>query len=768
MIIFNEKKDCSGCGACSNVCPKQCISMVEDTEGFLYPQIDSTKCIRCDACENVCPIIKGKTKKTRGSASSFVAFAKDEQIRLASSSGGLFTLFAEIVIEQGGVVFGASFDESFNVKHTYAESIEDLSKFRGSKYAQSKIGDSYKAAKAFLDSGRIVFFTGTPCQIGGLYAYLRKDYDNLITQDLICHGVPSPMVWRKYLEYCEKSANSSIKKISFRDKTLGWKHSSLKIDFEDGKTNSTPNDENQYMQVFLKNYCLRPSCYDCAFKTIDRQADITLADAWYWGDNDRFGEMDDDKGISAVFINSQKGRTIFERIKDRIEYKHVDSSVLLKHNPAMVSSAKLPSIRDGFLKNVLLDGFEKAYDKAVKRIGILTYYHNSHNYGGLLQAYALCKFLNNSGYNAEQICYVPRNKPVINTVCKADTTSVNEGIIKRLLKKYRPKRVVKTLYLRVKSYLKRKKYRNWDLRFLADKEFQDKIPHSKLIYYKNTIKDSCEKYDCFITGSDQVWNIDWFDSAYFLDFVDKGKNKISYAASIGHSVLNDKQKSIFEKYLTDFDAISLREKSAADLIKSITLRDDIKWVLDPTLLLDKVDWDTIASDRLIKKDYVLCYFFGEDTNSRQIATEYANARGLKVVNLPHLYDYKITQSDIHFGDYSLFGVSPNDFISLIKYSECVFTNSFHACVFACIYQKEFFVFNRLDENMMFDRILSLCELFGCNDHFCSVKDKKNINYINKTKQIDYNKDFVLLKRMKEYSTKFLFDSWVEGRSNANS
>ena len=205
MIQITEKSKCTGCHACVNACPKNCIGMVSDEEGFLYPEIRQTECVNCGKCEKVCPLLNGKTKNPDALQIGYAAYNKDETIRLKSSSGGIFTLLAEWIIQQGGVVVGAAMTEDCkSVQHTIAETIEDLENLRGSKYLQSTIGTIFKTVKKYLDSGRLVLFTGTPCQIGGLYSYLGKEYDNLYTQDLICHGVPSPLIWKNYVELRER------------------------------------------------------------------------------------------------------------------------------------------------------------------------------------------------------------------------------------------------------------------------------------------------------------------------------------------------------------------------------------------------------------------------------------------------------------------------------------------------------------------------------------------------------------------------------------
>jgi len=222
MIQLKEKKDCCGCFACATICPQHCITMDEDHEGFRYPIIDKDSCTDCGLCSKVCPVINRYTK-TEFETKVFACQNKNEQIRLESSSGGIFSLLAENTIQKKGVVFGARFDDDFFVIHDFTETIEGLEAFRGSKYVQSFIGDNYKKAEQFLIQGREVLFTGTSCQIAGIKHYLRKEYNNLLTVDIVCHGVPSPKVFKLYLEELNSQQDGKLEKILFRDKTDGWK-----------------------------------------------------------------------------------------------------------------------------------------------------------------------------------------------------------------------------------------------------------------------------------------------------------------------------------------------------------------------------------------------------------------------------------------------------------------------------------------------------------------------------------------------------------------
>jgi len=348
MIQLAKKEQCTGCSACYSICPVHCISMREDSEGFLYPAIDEGKCSKCGECEKICPVIcRGNERKP---LHVYAAKNPNEEIRRQSSSGGIFTLIAEAIIQKGGVVFGARFNEKWEVTHDYTETIEGLAAFRGSKYVQSNIGDTYAAAEKFLKAGKEVLFSGTPCQIAGLKAFLQKDYDNLLTVDLVCHGVPSPLVWKRYLDEFigeivpPPTPKNNIVNIAFRDKVNGWNTLTfviylimetkditnikfcdkrygwnkrtlvLESSMPDAKTKKVSfietADKNPYMKGFLQNLYLRPSCYECPCRSFKSGSDITIAD--YWGIQNYYPEFDDNKGVSLVMVNSEKGKRIYE------------------------------------------------------------------------------------------------------------------------------------------------------------------------------------------------------------------------------------------------------------------------------------------------------------------------------------------------------------------------------------------------------------------------------------------------------------------------
>lgn len=365
-----DKEICSGCHACYNACPIGCISMICDEEGFLQPHINNDTCVNCGKCKYVCPVLKDYKGNTKGRA--FACINKNEEVRMSSSSGGIFTLIAEYVLDMGGVVFGAAFDNNLDVRHIEVKSKAELSRLRGSKYLQSVIGNSFRIAKKFLDEGKYVLFTGTPCQISGFKSYLGKDYDNLILQDIVCHGVPSSMVWRKYLDYRKSKINEKMngeKMPNFRNKISGWYKYCVSIYFENNKEYVEDHSFDIYMKAFLNDLCLRRSCYACHFKSLERESDITLAD--FWGVNNILPDMYDDRGTSLVLINSEKGMNILKKISCHMKYKEVDIDEAIKYNPSAVRSCSIPRKRGKFMNNIRTKNFEKTVNKYAKESVIL-------------------------------------------------------------------------------------------------------------------------------------------------------------------------------------------------------------------------------------------------------------------------------------------------------------------------------------------------------------------------------------------------------------
>lgn len=367
MIEINKKSECCGCTACKNICPKNCIKMEYDNEGFLYPIIDKTNCINCGLCEKVCPVLNAKEEKKE--QQGYLVNNKNENIRADSTSGGAFTPIASYVLEQGGVVFGATFDKDFNIIHKYVDNIEDLKLFRGSKYVQSDVLNTYKETEQFLKQNRMVCYSGTPCQIEGLKRFLRKEYNNLVTVDVMCHAVPSPLVWKKYLEYQKEKINGGeVQKVLFRDKSkYGYKYSTMTIKTKD-KTYSKGVETDPFLRAFFGDLSDRPSCYDCKFKKLYHESDFTIWDCFVIEDLDK--KLADDKGTSRILVNTEKAKTIFKDISNNFNYREVEVSSLTKNVKEMLHSVNLNEKRGQFFEDInkmeINDFFKKWFPDSIK------------------------------------------------------------------------------------------------------------------------------------------------------------------------------------------------------------------------------------------------------------------------------------------------------------------------------------------------------------------------------------------------------------------
>lgn len=361
MIQITDKSQCCGCWACENICPKHCIEMKPDHEGFRYPEINQEECIECGLCEKVCPNLKEKQNDILP-INHYIIQNKNKDILRDSTSGGFFSVISEYAIQNHGVVFGASFDDKMELRHTYAESYAECHPFRGSKYVQSQIKDSYQKAKDFLHQGRLVVFSGTPCQIAGLKSYLRKDYENLITVDLVCHGVPSPLLLKKYLEYHSKEKNSPIIGYLSRDKYYGYSYSTASIFFKDKNISYHKGKESDIMLgLYFKNICSRPSCYQCHYKTIHRISDFTIFDCW---DAPSSSKEFSDQGATNIFIHTEKGNALFQKIKNHFIYKTEDiQKIILRDGIMIKNSVPQNPYRDAFFRDLNILNFDQIKKK---------------------------------------------------------------------------------------------------------------------------------------------------------------------------------------------------------------------------------------------------------------------------------------------------------------------------------------------------------------------------------------------------------------------
>lgn len=340
MINITDKYNCCGCSACAQRCPKQCITMHEDEEGFLYPHVDANACIECGLCEKVCPVLN--QSQERKPMECYAAKNPDEAVRSKSSSGGIFIPLAAAIIKEGGFVFGARYNDNWEVVHASAETLQEIDAFRGSKYVQSRIGSTFLEVEKYLKQGRKVLFSGTPCQVAALHKFLRKEYVNLITVDVVCHGTPSPMVWKDYINYLP---TDGVKEIRMKDKSTGWRGYSFTLIGKDDKpVFSERSSVNKYLMAFSQNLSLRPSCFKCPAKAGKSGSDITLAD--FWGIEKLDSSMDDNKGTSFICCNTEKGKEILSLLD--LQLADTDYEASIPFNSCIYQSTFEPKDRQQF------------------------------------------------------------------------------------------------------------------------------------------------------------------------------------------------------------------------------------------------------------------------------------------------------------------------------------------------------------------------------------------------------------------------------------
>lgn len=358
MIELIDKTQCCSCTACVAICPQNCITMRADHEGFKYPEIEKSKCIGCNLCNNVCPVINNDICYINDfSLRAFVLRDKREDILSDSTSGGFFTALAEKIISEGGTVYGAAYDNKFNVRHIRIREISEIKRIRGSKYVASNLDGIFKLVKEDLQKRDTVLFTGCPCQIAGLKSFLKSDYKNLVTMDVVCHGNPSPLMWSKYLGYITSKYKSTIKDIVMRHKTYGYHSGTMMIEFESGKKIYESARTNYYLKAFFGDLISKPHCYKCSFKHKEHCSDFTVFDAWHAAELASI--QDDDKGWTNIIIQSKKGLSIFETICEKYEYFETDHQKAIELDGDMLEvSVNLNEKRNEFLKELKSSNFK--------------------------------------------------------------------------------------------------------------------------------------------------------------------------------------------------------------------------------------------------------------------------------------------------------------------------------------------------------------------------------------------------------------------------
>lgn len=710
IIEFNK---CTGCGACQNICPASAISMKEDKYGYLYPIIDKTKCTNCGLCKKACPILNDIKGNNNKSPECFAVMAPDN-IRSKSSSGGMFTLLAQYVLNNNGYVCGAAYEKDFSVHHIIINNIKDLDKLRGSKYIFGTTDDCYSKIKQLLNDDKLVLFTGCPCQIAGLKGFLRKDYNNLITMELLCHGAPSYKVFRKYLD--ENFDFEKIKKINFRDKKVKWRSDYLTIEFDNNEIKRLNKSECSYEAGFHAGLFNRSSCAPCHFARLPRLADFTVAD--WWGINKFAPEMNDTKGTSLVLINNKHAKNIFNQIKNDIyKIKKISLNNAKKScNVTIFRPLKHHERRHFFYINFEKLNFNKNVQMCLDTKNNMTYdvglvgVNTGNNYGTQIQYYSLYKTIENLGYSVLMI-----NHPI------------NKNM--------------KT------NYPNRFKELPYELSAFPQKVYKTKL---EMIELNKFVKR-------FIVGSDQFFRAKLyndFNQFISLDWVLDSKYKAGFSISFGlDKWKGDNETKAKLKYdLQKFDRISTREFSGIKLLEN-EFGVNSECTLEPVLIADKNIYSQLAEKSLLNlnKKYIFAYILDNNKDKEKYLDYISKTLNLEIK--------KVNNDSIKTANIYI-----EDWLKLFKDAELVITDSFHGICFSIIFGKEFLFFvNPKRGSTRFD---TLIKLFDIKDRkITSIEDlpnklnsKVNYEYINENlpklreKALDYLKLILSEEKEKPHSS----------------
>lgn len=644
--------------------------MRPNAEGFLYPCIDEERCIHCGLCYTRCPS-EHATYPLAAEPECYAAAASDE-LRRESSSGAIFPLLAEHVLEAGGYVCGAAWNEENLVEHIIISDKAELPGLKSSKYLQSRTGDVYQRIKQLLREGKPVLFSGTPCQVAGLNAILGKVYDNLLTVEVVCHGVPSPAVYKQYLETLVKSADEKVLSTNFRDKVNGWKPQPTITTHTSAATYTYPAKSDTFMRAFLGNLCLRKSCSCCPYARIPRQGDITLGD--FWGIKRYSRRLNDKKGLSLVLINSPRGEQYMQAIRPQTKlYKKVPLKYAIRGNSTLARPFRPHADREGFFRRLnrlpLNDNLAYAmgdkYDCA-----ILNFWFCS-NYGAMLTCYALQEVLEGMGKTARVINYIPP-KPL-----RKFKGSLSQRFAER--------------YLRLTTLCKN----------------------------KAELQKLNEQTDVFITGSDQIWRYPYYmrngGNIFHLNFVQSHKKKIACAASFGtdHFEGPPQDTLVTRFYMQQFDRISVREVDGVNICRD-TFGADATRVLDPVFLAEPRVWEHVISHSTrTEKHFTASYVLDKSETTTRIR---------KAVEK---YFADTAMVDMGPGSNRNKGGNPSaeDWLYNVKHCDFFVTDSFHGTCFAIIFNKPFIcIANHVKGDSRFQ---TLFHTFGLAER-CPDPDKTDI------------------------------------------
>lgn len=657
---------CSGCSACMNICPCDAIVMQEDENGFIMPDVDLARCVGCGQCSCVCPAQHISLNNTGRPAC--YAFRASDEIRRQSTSGALFPILASHTLDVGGIVAGAAYDDSWNVKHILAECADGVALMRGTKYAQSQIGFIFREIRDILSRGRQVFFTGVPCQVAGLKAFLPEPDAHLFTADLVCHGVPASGCYKRYI--AEIAAGRVITAVKFRDKRYGWLDNTVtRIEFADGSWYEQRDD--MYMKGFFSHLTIRDSCLECPFSGSIRQGDITIGD--FWGYNRMPGGDDENEGTSLLLINNAKGQILLDYLKSTGMYlKPIESDNYRYFNRFWTTHKDHPA-RRRFFDMLLSKSFSESVNAAINNsydVGIVGPYTNR-NLGGFLTYYALYHTVVDMGFTSLMIDF-PTEAPWGGN--------------------------------------------NRSMAGFADCELYP--PYAVAPPYQTTedMRELNSRCGQFLVGSDQIFRPDFFigwGKVFQLDWVEDSKKKIAYASSMGIDkfACDDDLRAEMSYFLGKFDAFSVREDLGIEICRDYL---DVKAVrvLDPVFLCNRKHYDRLADnakDGSVKEPFMHGYILTATPDKQKVLESVCKELNLK----PRIYHGSALKQNLSEKSSVVGTVN----LRLRDMRDCAFSvvDSFHGLCFAIYFEKNFIVMP--NQSLKDSRLLTLLNDTGLERYY---------------------------------------------------
>lgn len=714
LTVMDLKSEyCTGCSACYNACPVNAIDIQKDEMGYNIRMVDFDKCVNCGKCAKLCPIINPQFKnKTDPDCYAVMA---DDETRKNSSSGGVFSLIAEYVLDNGGYVCGAAFDENFVVRHTVISDKSQLGRLRGSKYVQSSIDGVLKEIKELLEDDKMVLFSGCPCQVAGLYGYLGKDYNKLYTVDLVCHGAPPQSSFTKYVD--EYYGIENLSDFKFRTKEFGYNSFNQTAYLKDGTKVSGNISFDPYERAMHSGLALKEVCADCPFAPAPRQGDISIGD--FWGLSKHKPELNDNLGTSVTLINNEKGRELFDNISVKAKMFEAVPFEVARNNNRFGSKMGIPrKARRWYYGMVKGQSFAKSVDYALKRrfdVGIIGLWYGR-NYGSMATYYALHQVLTNK-FNLSVL--------MIENPLAPDNQAVT---------KTSPKKLAQEIY-----------------------DVSLKYPLGEM----EKLNAHC---DSFIVGSDQLWNVHLsrpYKQMYYLGFAGENVKKIAYGTSFGIEYTGTEEERMISSHnLRRFDHVSVRDKMSLDTATNLFGVKNVVEVCDPTFLCPVEEYEKLVqkSDAEEKDEYILAYVLDPNERIGKELVKISEEQGCKVIILlnesPSVWEGNVEalKLDNSANVEIKKEVTLHDWLWYYKNAKAVFTDSFHGTIFSLIYNKPFMTLTNRKRGAA--RFVSLLTPLNLTDRLYNGIEELS-EHTDTLTELDYTNVNIKLGEIRERSMKWL-------------